>query len=211
MYDAPGALDSYKQSIDSTADMLQYFSAIFGIYPFMKEEYGHCIVPLPGGMEYQTMTSCGEVGSMLVSHELTHQWFGDHVTCSTCKDVWLNECFASYGEYLFLEHFRPKDAAAHMQQFHDAVLNKAEKHGAVYVDDTTSDGRIFDGRLSYAKAAAVTHSLRFVIDNDSLFFAMLRAYQQQFAFGDAATEQFKNLAANFVHQNLDTFFDQWIY
>ncbi|MBS1778940.1 MAG: T9SS type A sorting domain-containing protein [Bacteroidetes bacterium] len=211
VYDAPGALDNYKQSIDSTADMLQYFSAIFGTYPFMKEKYGHCIVPLPGGMEYQTMTSCGDFGSMLVSHELTHQWFGDHVTCATWKDVWLNEGFASYGEYLFLEHFRPKDAAAHMQQFHDAVLNKAEKHGAVYVDDTTNDGRIFDGRLSYAKAAAVIHSLRFVIDNDSLFFAMLRAYQQQFAFGNATTEQFKNLAANFVHQNLDTFFDQWIY
>jgi len=148
---------------------------------------------------------------MLVSHELTHQWFGDHVTCASWKDVWLNEGFASYGEYLFLEHFRPNDAAAHMQQFHDAVLNKAEKRGAVYVDDTTNDGRIFDSRLSYAKAAAVIHTLRFVIDNDSLFFAMLRAYQQQYAFGNATTERFKNLAANFVQQNLDTFFDQWIY
>ncbi|MBS1772832.1 MAG: T9SS type A sorting domain-containing protein [Bacteroidetes bacterium] len=212
LYDAAGALSFYKAGIDSAAQMLQYFSDLFGVYPFYKEKYGHCIVPLPGGMEYQTMTTCGNADPYLISHELAHQWFGDYVTCAGWQDVWLNEGFASYAEYLFAAHFRgDKEAADKMNEFHERVLDDTFKTGTVYVDDTTDEYRIFNGKLSYAKAAAVIHTLRYVIHNDSVFFSVLKKYQQQYAFSVATTNDFKVLAEQLTNRNLDTFFSQWIF
>lgn len=211
IYDAPGALDVYKKGFDSTAQMLQHFSTLFGPYPFYKEKYGHCLAPLFGGMEHQTMTTCGNAGPMLVAHELAHQWFGDHVTCATWKDIWLNEGFATYTEYLFLEKFMPDSAAKKMLNFHRSVFAPNDSGGAIYVDDTSHYDRIFSGRLSYNKAAAVVHMLRFVYNNDSLFFAMLRAYQQRFAFSTASTTDFRYIAEEFLQKNLFDFFNQWIY
>jgi aminopeptidase N len=212
IYDAPGAMDNYKKGFDSTAQMLQYFSQLYGPYPFYKEKYGHCLAPLHGGMEHQTMTTCGNSGSLLVSHELAHQWFGDHVTCATWKDVWLNEGFATYSEYLFLQKIVSDTAAEkRMWVYHNSLLAPKDSNGTIYVDDTTNFYRIFDGRLSYNKAAIVINTLRFVINNDSIFFAILKKYQQQFAFGTATTEGFKQIAEQVSQTGLDRFFDQWIY
>jgi aminopeptidase N len=211
IYDVPNALQTYKAGIDSTAQMLQYFAEIFGPYPFDKEKYGHCLVPLPGGMEHQTMTTQGDFGPLLTAHELAHQWFGNHVTCGSWRDIWLNEGFATYGEYLFLQRWRPGDAVAHMRTIHNRVISAEAKGGAVYVDDTTNDDRIFDGRLSYNKAGAVIHMLRYLMDDDEKFFAILKAYQNRYAFGNATTANFKALAEEITGRDFTTFFNQWIY
>ena len=212
IYDAPGAIGIYKAGFDSTAYMLQYFSELFGVYPFYKEKYGHCLAPLFGGMEHQTMTTCGNAGPLLVSHELAHQWFGDYISCASWRDVWLNEGFASYAEYLFLKRFRADTAAeSRMMAFHKNLLAPNDSGGSIYVDDTNSHERIFNGRLSYSKAAAVIHTLRFVFNNDSLFFAMLKLYQQRFAFGNATTEDFRHIAEEVLQKDLSVFFNQWIY
>ncbi|MBK8145442.1 MAG: hypothetical protein IPK62_10845 [Bacteroidetes bacterium] len=77
-------LPTFKSQIDSNALVLDYYSEIMGVYPFHAEKYGHCMAPFGGGMEHQTMTSIGSLGSFSVnSHELFHQWWGDHVTCKT--------------------------------------------------------------------------------------------------------------------------------
>jgi aminopeptidase N len=70
------------------------------MYPFYKEKYGHCMAPFSGGMEHQTMTSLGFFDFELDAHELGHQWWGDHVTCAAWKDIFINEGWASYSEYL---------------------------------------------------------------------------------------------------------------
>lgn len=203
-------LNYWKSSLDSVSDILLFYSDLVGRYPFWKEKYGHCMAPLNGGMEHQTMTTLGSFTTSLTSHELFHQWFGDHVTCATWKDIWLNEGFASYAEDLFYQHFYG-DAAfkADMLSKHNLVLQS--NTGTVYVDDTTNESRIFDERLTYDKGASVVHTLRFLVNDDSTFFAMLRDYQQQFAFGTATTDQFKNQAAQFLQTNLDTFMNQWVY
>ncbi len=213
IYDNDEAFTKYKNGIDSTAQMLQYFSGIFGAYPFHKEKYGHCIVPLPGGMEHQTMTTLGDFGPLLVAHELAHQWFGDHVTCRSWKDIWLNESFASYAEHLFVEKFYGSNAAdEHIRSVQDIVLKDSNVTGSVYVaSDTDNLYRIFDSRLSYNKGSCVLHTLRFVIDNDSIFFAIMKKYQQQFAMSTAATEDFIKIAEQLSGRDLSVFFKQWIY
>jgi aminopeptidase N len=200
----------WKASIDSTVLMIDYFSELFGRYPFWKEKYGHCLVPLGGGMEHQTMTSQGNFNTSLTAHELGHQWFGDEVTCGSWQDIWLNEGFATYADYLFVHRFQGAAAAnAMMQSMHDDVMRMDD--GAVYCSDTGNIDRIFDGRLTYSKAAAVVHTLRYIIDDDVLFFGMLRAYLAAFSHGTATTAQFQAFAEQYLGRSLDTFIQEWIY
>lgn len=215
-YIYPNALIIRRPILDSVALMVNYFSDIFGRYPFWKEKYGHCQAPLQGGEEHQTMTTIGVWTNEVVPHELAHQWFGDHVTCGTWQDLWLNEGFASYAEYLHIEHFKPASASAKMLEVHhDAMYEPfsavSDPTGAVYVDDTTDIDRLFSSRLTYNKGSSIIHTLRFEANNDALFFNTLRLYQQQYAHGTATTEQFKTLVAQQYGRNMDTFFNQWIY
>ncbi|RYE26184.1 MAG: T9SS type A sorting domain-containing protein [Sphingobacteriales bacterium] len=201
----------YKPMLDSVGLAIDHFSNLFGRYPFDNEKYGHCYVPIPGAAtEHQTMTSFGTYDMGLLAHELGHQWFGDNVTCETWKDIWLNEGFATYMEYLFIEHFRGSAAATAQRK---VIKNTASSvvSGSVYVDDTTSESRILNTQLTYYKGAAVLHMLRYKVNNDVAFFNFLKQYNQQFRFSTAATDDFKQLAEITFRMNLDTFFNQWIY
>ncbi len=214
VYDRPGIMERFKNGIDSTGEMLYYFSELFGTYPFHNEKYGHCMAPLFGGMEHQTMTTLQHFRYPLVSHELAHQWFGDNVTCATWRDIWINEGFASYAEYLFTERFRPVgDAYNYMLNVHKRILNDTNIGGSIYipVGDTVNPYRIFDSRLSYQKPSAVLHTLRFLINDDHIFFGILKKFQKRFAGGNAGTEDFKTVAEELSGMDLDTFFAEWIY
>ncbi len=210
IYDRPGILDTYKTAIDSTTLMMAYFSELFGRYPYWAEKYGHCLVPLGGGMEHQTMTTLGSFASGLVAHELGHQWFGDYVTCGTWSDIWLNEGLATYTEYIFIDRFQGhRYAIDKMKAIHEDVLT--EPGGSVYCTDVADVGRLFNGRLTYSKGGAVVHSLRHLIQNDSIFFSLLRDYLQHFAHSTVTTDQFRDFVAQYTGKDMDTFFSQWVY
>ena len=215
IYSNPLTLTRFQPIIDSTGLMMDFFSQLYGRYPFWQEKYGHCMGPLGGGMEHQTMTTLGSFSGSLVAHELGHQWFGDNVTCGTWKDIFMNEGFASYSEYLFADHFYGHPSATTIIQ--DQQTNvKSQPNGAIYVDDTTNEGRIFDSRLSYDKGSCVLHMLRFVINNDTTFFHVLQAHQANMAGSTATIADLKNeteaiTGTTVLSMNLDTFFNQWAY
>ncbi len=215
VYSNSATLPYFRNIIDSTGMMVDFFSGLFGRYPFWDEKYGHCMAPLGGGMEHQTMTTLGFFQSTIVAHELGHQWFGDNATCGTWADIFMNEGFASYSEYLFIDHFRSHTGAlADIKDRQDNV--KTAPDGAIYVDDTTNENRIFDSRLSYDKGACLIHMLRFVINDDSIFFHIIKAYQAQTTDSTATIMDFKALTESMAGvtvggMNLDTFFSQWAY
>lgn len=210
IYDHPSVLQDHQDELDSIGMIIQYFSEIFGRYPFHEEKFGICQAPLSGGMENQTMVTLGSLEPTLIAHELAHQWWGDNVTCGTWRDVWLNEGWATYAEQLFIEHFHsPEQAQAVRTAVFNQVLNVLG--GRLYVSDTTNEFIIYNNTLTYNKGAAVAAMLRFVINNDSLFFTALRNYHQIYALGTATTEDLKNIAEQVTQLDLDTFFHQWVY
>jgi aminopeptidase N len=167
------------------------------------------MAPFSGGMEHQTMTSQGFFNFTITAHELAHQWFGDNVTCKTWNDIFLNEGYASYSEYLALEAISGLSAAnTEMNSVHTSVMSSPG--GSVYNPDTVSVSRIFSSRLSYDKGAAVLHTLRY-LTGDSLFFAICKTYQQIYKDGNASIADFKSIAENVSQMNLNEFFTQWIY
>lgn len=210
IYNPSTFLPAYGPAMDSTGIIIDYFSTLFGRYPFWQEKYGHCLAPLGGGMEHQTMTTIGSFTTPLISHELGHQWWGNHVTYGSWRDIWLSEGFAAYCEELFIEKFRGVVA---VKNYRTGVFNRilAGLAGSVYVDDTSSAARIFSNRLTYDKGAAVAHMLRYVAPADSLYFQVLKTYQQTYANGTAKTPDLQMIAENIYQQDLDSFFNQWVY
>jgi len=212
VYNNPGTLPNFQAEIDLTDDFIELYSDLFGLYPFMNEKYGHCMAPMGGGMEHQTMTTLGFFDFYLICHELAHMWFGDNVTCSTWSDIWINEGFASYAEYLAAQYLDSyTEAQSHMADVHYSVMEQS--NGSIYIPfaQTNDADRIFDGRLSYDKGSAIIHMMRFEMQNDSLFFNTLRNFQVAFGDSNATGDDFKNIAATTSGINFDDFFNQWYY
>ncbi|MBC7448258.1 MAG: T9SS type A sorting domain-containing protein [Hymenobacteraceae bacterium] len=210
VYNNPQTLPYWRADIDATAPMIENYSAKYGLYPFAREKYGHSMAPFGGGMEHQTMTTQGTFGFDLTSHELMHQWFGDNVTCRSWRDIWLNEGFASYGEYVTLEALRPPDAPVWLADTRQAAMSQPNGSVAVPADDTLNVGRIFDYSLTYQKGAAVVHMLRHVVNSDSSFFAALRTYQREFGGSVATTDDLRKSLEASLRRPLGWFFQQWI-
>jgi aminopeptidase N len=211
VYDNPGTLPAFKNDIDEVKDMIELFSELFGLYPFHEEKYGHCMAPFGGGMEHQTMTSLGFFDFGLDAHELGHQWFGDNVTCSSWQDIWLNEGFATYSEYLAREYLRSKsDAANWMAGNYENVLSQSS--GSVYVPaaQAEDENRIFDGRLSYDKGSALVHMIRNIV-KDEVFFDLLKSYQNEFGRKVASGEDFRSLLEFKSGMDFQEFFEDWYY
>lgn len=211
IYDDPAFLSTNKETIDKTADFIDLFTNLFGPYPFSDEKYGHCIVPSGGGMEHQTMTTLDRFSFNLVSHELAHQWFGNYVTCGSWQDIWINEGFASYAEYLALEFLKPGPEADNwMSEAHRFSKSAA---GSIYVPDNDAENvrRIFDYSLSYKKGAAIIHMIRHKIGNDILFFSILRDYLFKFGNGNAIGMDFCDLLEEKTGIDFTDFFNQWYF
>ncbi|MGY3087313.1 hypothetical protein ACVWYF_000339 [Hymenobacter sp. UYAg731] len=203
------ALTYYQAEIDRTPGFIENYSSLVGLYPFANEKYGHSMAPLGlgGGMEHQTMTTQDGFFFNLTAHELFHQWFGDNVTCASWEDIWLNEGFASYGEYLSYQAFStPATARTWMDNAHGTAQQNS---GSVYVADTTNVNRIFSTALTYKKGAAVIHMLRYLLNDDVKFFRALRTYQTTYRASTARTADLQRIFEAEAGRSLTYFFQQW--
>ncbi|MFO7575290.1 MAG: M1 family aminopeptidase [Bacteroidales bacterium] len=212
IYNSPGCLDTYKDAIDMTPMLIGLFSDLFIPYPFAGEKYGHVMAPFNGGMEHQTITMMGFFNFWLIAHELAHQWFGNYVTCATWQDIWINEGFASYCEYLAYE-FTGQDAAARIWLATTYERAKTIPGGAVYLtpSEALNESRIFSSALSYKKGAALLHMLRREIGDDDLFFGAIRQYLGEFADSTATGLDFMDVVNRHTGNDYRWFFDQWYF
>ncbi len=163
-------------------------------------------------MEHQTMTTIHSFKFSLVAHELAHQWFGDYITCGNWQDIWINEGFASYMEYVAAEHLRNQEAADDWME--NAIsIALSEPEGSVYVpeDEVEDDYRLFSYSLSYKKGAILLHMIRYILDNDELFFEVLKTYLSRYQNGLATGADFQAILEEVSTLDFSCFFEQWYY
>ncbi|MCF6246165.1 MAG: T9SS type A sorting domain-containing protein, partial [Desulfobacula sp.] len=190
-------------------DLMELFANLYGSYPFDDEKYGHCMAPLGGGMEHQTMTTQGWFNKGLTSHELGHQWWGDNVTCASWADIWVNEGFATYSSYLMLENLYPNETTTDMNSKHANI--KSSPGGSVWCLDSLNEGRIFSGRLSYDKGAAIIHTFRFLVNDDQIFFNTLKQIQTDFTDSTIHGIVVRDYLSNASGVDLTNAFNEWYF
>jgi aminopeptidase N len=204
----PENLASFQSGTQNALDALQLFHNNFGDYPFIKEKYGHVQFSWGGGMEHQTASFMVNMGESLVAHELGHQWFGDKITCASWEDIWLNEGFATYLAAFYMENKYPANKLNNRKNVINNITSATG--GSVWVDDTTSVGRIFSGRLSYNKGSYLLYMLRWKL-GDQVFLKGLQQYQKdpKLAYGYAKTDDLKRNLEQVSGQDLTEFFKDW--
>ncbi len=218
---------THLKAINKTKQLLYLFSELIGTYPFKDEKYGYCVVGSQlGAMEHQTMCTIGyqamDTTSTMygvntyyvwyVAHELGHQWFGNYVTCSKWNYIWLSEGFASYMEYVALQNLESQTKADYwIQEAHNEII--LVPGGSVYVPDSlvADENNVFDYILEYKKGPSILHIMRYEINNDSLFFAVLKNYLSTYAYSVASADDFKQIAESTTGINFSDYFNQWYY
>lgn len=225
-YYAPkGRGDRLKINYGRTPQMLELFSKKLGVeYPW--EKYAQSMVDdfVAGGMENSsatTNTSSSLVHPLLapeyatgqdplISHELGHQWFGDLVTCKDWGNIWLNEGFATFMEYLWTESYFPKD-----QSEYERLENIREWFGQSnlwakpIVRHDFDDSSEFDGN-AYGKGGMVLYMLRHQLGDDA-FFRGLKHYLEVNRGKNVVTDDLVKAIEEETHVNVDQFFTQWVY
>ncbi len=206
----------YRRSFARQGEMVDYFSELFGAYPF--ETYGAMMMDHPFGaaLENQTLSIFGidmiypsnlEGSESVIAHELTHQWFGDSVSVTDWRDIWLNEGFASYGEALWTEHTRGSSGLNEWATFSYEMAKNSSDYflppGAPPANDLFNYG-------VYIRGGLTLHALRQTV-GDEAFFKILQTYAEKFKYGNAATEDFIAVAEQISRRALGDFFHAWLY
>lgn len=202
--------EARKKMFDLTPYMLKTYSDLFGLYPFIKEKYGHADFGWDGGMEHQTISSMIDYSEDLMIHELAHQWFGDKITCKDWNSIWLNEGFATYSEALYYEVKYGK--GAYDGTIKDYMNYATYAQGSIYLNDISSDANIFDYYLTYAKGCVVLHMLRGVTGKEK-FLQILKNYinDPELVYTSTGIDSFIKHAEAVHGSSLKWYFDEWIY
>jgi aminopeptidase N len=219
----PGDEAKARPTYGKTPGMIAFFNETFGFdYPWQK--YDQISVPLGGGAESTSATAMtsrimvsaedepdfSAIG--IVSHELAHQWWGDLITLRSWGHAWMNESFGTYSDYLYFRHDKGDDeGAVNLQGKLAAYLREAKTR---YIRPIVSDRYdkpedMFDSH-SYPKGALVLHMLRSIL-GDEIFFKTLSQFLHRYAFDAVDTADFIRSVKTVTGQNLDWFFDQWLF
>jgi aminopeptidase N len=222
-----------QKTFKNTASMLKIFEEYFSMkYPYNK--YSQIAVSNLGkltntaGMEHTSCTTLDvtvlaesttpedRIRYDVIAHELSHQWFGDLVTCRDWQDIWLNEGFAAFCEALYCEkskgdkeYFRSITEKA--QEYIRRTKDPKEKTRtrAVVTNKYENPDDLFDHN-TYEKGGIVLHMLRKLIGEDD-FRKSLYTYLERFKYKTAETDDLRQILEEVSGMNLQQFFEQWIY
>jgi hypothetical protein len=189
--------------------------------PYRWDKVGYSLVPFSSGaMEHATNITYPKAfangttlyEAELMAHELSHHWFGDLATCRTEGDMWLNEGWATYSQFIFTENVYGYPAYLSLVEAnHENVLHYANWKEGGYLPVSGVPHQYTYGDHVYLKGADVAHTLRTYM-GDSLFFQGLRYHLAQSQYKDVSSTDFKNnLITSSGLTNLSDFFDNWVF
>ena len=197
-------------------EVIHFFEKVFGEYPFWKD--GYKLVETPyAGMEHQSAIAFGnkytisgynymyDLVDYIILHETAHEWWGNSLTACDGADVWLHESFATYSEVLYVEEkLGVLVSIDYLKKKRPYISNKLPMVGPRDVNYWGFDD-------VYSKGAWVLHTLRSVINDDELFFKLIKESQREFQHSVVCTEEFIKFIDNETNMNLDYFFQQYLF
>jgi len=192
-----------REAFDELDAILTFFTEQFGPYP--DDDTGAVVVPTALGLALETQTrplfgldSTGGATVAALAHELAHQWFGNAVTPATWSDLWLNESFATYADWLYQDHLGDVtlDELAELGRGSDLAV--VDPEAAATFDPTI-----------YLGGARALHALRLTVGDED-FAELLRRWFADNAGSSVTTDDFLSLAEDVADEELDDFADTWL-
>ena len=186
--------------------------------PCRWQRVGYVAVPFSSGaMEHATSIAYPR-GSVtgntanddLISHELAHFWFGNLITCSTSQNMWINEGFARYGEYLCYETLDPtlQKYKTEIRKLHLSVLSK---DGGIFALDNIPPSDTYNSNIVYDKGGLVAYTLRNYM-GDELFFSSIKQFLDENQYSNVTSEEFFQKLAQISGMNeLNDFYLGWVH
>ncbi len=218
-YVLPENLAKAKKQFKQVKTMLACFEKYFGKYPFYRDGY-KLIESSHNGMEHQTAVAYGNhyqggyegrssspVGlkfDFIIIHESAHEWWGNSITSKDLADMWIHESFGAYAEALYVEYnWGHKAALEYINGKKQNVRNDKPIIGPYNVNHEGA-GDMYD------KGQLVLNTLRDVINNDKLWFSILKGIQQKYACQTVTAEDITNFINDKTGTNYNYFFDQYL-
>ncbi|MFC4049765.1 M1 family metallopeptidase [Actinomadura syzygii] len=211
---APALLKAAKASIELTPEIVDWASTVFGPYPFTSIGGYVPNVKSRFSLEEQTRVFyspaafASGVRPYLIVHENAHQWFGDSVSLTTWRDIWLNEGFASYAEWLWSEKTGQGTAAEVAKKTYDSYPADDPFWKVKVADPGPGENQFHDA--VYDRGALTLQALRAAV-GDAKFFAILRTWVKRHRYGNATTAQFEALSEKISGKDLHGLFQTWLY
>ena len=218
-YVLPSHAGRAKEQFKQAKQMLGVFEKYFGKYPFVRD--GYKLIESPhNGMEHQSAIAYGnrflggyvgyassEVGmkfDFIIVHESSHEWWGNSVTAKDVADMWLHESFGAYAEALFVEDlFGREEALTYINAKKQNVRNDRPIVGVYNVQEEGSADM-------YDKGQLVLNTLRSVIDNDKLWFSILRGMQETYRYQTITYDTVVAYVNRRTGKDLSYFFEQYL-
>lgn len=225
-YVLPESVEKAKLQFEDVPGMLAIYSEAFGPFPFPKSKYALVEVPF-WGMEHSTAVGygsswpkwCEREGvedryagmnqgfDYILVHESAHEWWGNAVSAKTWGHFWIHEGFGTYAEAVYLEKTKGRAAA-------DAYFERSREAfgpgSRLYRGDAVDSGAAYT-TLIYAKGAWVLNTLRHCVDDDAAWWRTLRAFNMEFRYANADTEDFRAVLERETKKTWRTFFDEFVY
>jgi hypothetical protein len=195
-------------------EILRLQSQQFGPYPFDTSGAIITTAETNLSLEHQTRPTYNTgiltseyAATTTIVHELAHQWFGDHVSVDRWKDIWLNEGFATYAEWLWAE----KEGLGTAQAQFDSLFDGDTLPDSAWNTPLADPGaaKLFGGRV-YLGGAMTLHALRMTV-GDATFFAIVKAWVRDRAGRNGGSQDFATLAGKVAHRDLSGFFNTWVF
>ncbi|QDY77508.1 M1 family metallopeptidase [Streptomyces qinzhouensis] len=203
----PAVAKPTRRVTDRIPEFLDWAAGRFGPYPFSS---AGAVAVRDGDAGYALETQsrpvvpAGMYDVPTLVHELAHQWYGNSVSPATWQDMWLNEGFATYAEWLWAED---REKVPARRAFEEAFADDA--NWAFPPADPPDPARISDAPV-YGRGAMVLHKVRQAA-GDRAFFALLRGWPEKHRHGNASTADFTAYAERTAGQDLSAVWDVWLY
>ena len=201
-----------KEHFKQVKPMLTFFEEHFGKYAFYEDSY-KLVESNYWGMEHQSCIAYGNHYlnnkydfDFIILHESAHEWFGNSLTCNDHAEMWIHEAFATYSEALFVEKTKGYlESLRYLKESKDRILNREPMVGPLDVNYND-----WDGSDIYYKGSWMLHTLRSVIDDDKLWFELLKQFAIINRKKNVSTTDFIKVVNAYTGVDYSYFFEQYL-